>query len=167
MELISLSDILLKAGFDLTKVKLIRHVLSSNNFRECYEKGFVKEYTQLQDNNFSKGYDYWIVFVSDGGTSCRLDSCYKVNGAVTNSADLAPKEYPHPEDFNGERSYFDLEKLDILAELEGRLVIDWGKATRSWHQRISPEKDKPVIALHANQKKEFKDSRIWLYLIMS
>lgn len=38
----------------------------------------------------------------------------------------------------------DQEWLDALAEYEGRLVIDWGFAPRSWHQ-WAHEKRKPII----------------------
>ena len=85
MSLLYFTDILKKAGLDPAKVKLIRHSLSDKDFHDCYyaEPQMVWEYTRIQKPGFSKGYDYWCVFVSGKGTTARLFACYKVNGAVS------------------------------------------------------------------------------------
>ena len=73
MSLLHFSDILEKAGLDPAKVKLIRHSLSDKDFHDCYyaEPQMVWEYTRIQKPGFSKGYDYWCVFVSGEGTTAR------------------------------------------------------------------------------------------------
>lgn len=48
MALLSFSDILIKAGLDPKRVKLIRHALSDKAFKKCYDKNMVLEYTQNQ-----------------------------------------------------------------------------------------------------------------------
>lgn len=54
-----------------------------------------------------------------------------------------------------EDSYiFDLRPTDIMSDLRERLIIDWGKATVSWHQWATNKK--AVLAIQANQKYEFK-----------
>lgn len=90
MSLLHFSDILEKAGLDPAKVKLIRHSLGDKDFSKCYysEPQMVWEYTRIQKPGFSKGYDYWCVFVSGEGTTARLFACYKVNGAVSATPDL-------------------------------------------------------------------------------
>ena len=153
MSLLYLSDILRRTGIELNKVKLIRHVLSDREFRKCYESGFVKEYTQIQKVGFSSNYEYWIVFISDKGTSCKLYACYKVNGWRPNTSELIPNDFPYPTWFNGSGVYFSLDKTTLLEEFEGRLIIDWGKATRSWHQKATTEK--PVLAIQSSKKTQF------------
>ena len=66
MSLLHFTDILKKAGLDPAKVKLIRHSLGDKDFSKCYysEPQMVWEYTRIQKPGFSKGYDYWCVFVS-------------------------------------------------------------------------------------------------------
>lgn len=113
----------------------------------------VKEYTAEQREGFSKGYDYWAVFTSDKGSLSRFYALYKVNGSVPKTPDLMPENWPIPESFQGEGEYFNLEKLDILEQYEGRLIIDWGKATRMWHQKGTTEK--PVVAIQAETKRHF------------
>ena len=72
MAILNFSDVLKKVGLDPKTVKLIRHALSDERFRECYKAGMAYEYTQHQKREFSKGYSYWITFISDGGTYARL-----------------------------------------------------------------------------------------------
>ena len=45
MALLHFSDILINAGLDPAKVQLIRHAMNDKDFRACYEKNMVKEYT--------------------------------------------------------------------------------------------------------------------------
>lgn len=153
MSLLYLSDILKRAGLDLKRTKLIRHSLNDKGFRDCFDADNVKEYTQRQNLNFSKDFDYWVVFISDKGTSCKLYACYKVNGCVSDMPDVCPPNFLYPEWFTGESGFYDLEEVDLLKELEGRLIIDWGKATVSWHQKATNEK--AVLAIQAKQKVQF------------
>ena len=39
MAILNFSDVLMKVGLDPKNVKLIRHALSDERFRECYEAG--------------------------------------------------------------------------------------------------------------------------------
>ncbi len=71
----------------------------------------------------------------------------------TNVPALAPLNFPHKEWFDGNGSYFTLDRTDILKEMEDRLIIDWGASTLSWHQKALNEK--PVLAIQANPKLMF------------
>ena len=144
MAILNFSDVLMKVGLDPKNVKLIRHALSDERFRECYEAGMAYEYTQHQKKEFSKGYSYWITFISDGGTYARLHSCYRVNGSVPDAPDVCPVGLPACEakEYCGEMAFYDLEYVDLLKKYEGKLVIDWGKSTRMWHQKAVT--DKPI-----------------------
>lgn len=160
MAIFYFSDVLRKVGLDPSKVKLIRHALTDRGFRECYKANVVYEYTCHQKSGFSKGYDYWVTFISDQGTLCKLDSCYKVGAAVPDTPDMIPKGIPEIEarKFQGKNAYFHLEPLDLLKEYEGRLIIDWGKSARMWHQKGTTEK--PVVAIQADEKKVFSGFEI-------
>ena len=153
MALLYLSDILKKVGLEPSSVYLLRHSFSLQDFRECYEKGMVLDYTRQQDKDFGRGYDYWCVFISERGTLARLFGCYKVCGSVPDTLDVMPDGFPNPEHFQGNRAFFDLEHIDLLEEYENRLVIDWGNSTRQWKQKGSNEK--PVSYILPNEKQEF------------
>ena len=94
MAILNFSDVLKKVGLDPKEVTLIRHALSDKQFRECYKAGMVHEYTQHQKAGFSKGYSYWITFISDGGTYARLHSCCRVNGFGSDIPDVCPAGLP-------------------------------------------------------------------------
>ena len=155
MSLLYFSDILKKAGLDPAKVKLIRHSLSDKNFAKCYyaDPQMVWEYTRLQKQGFSKGYDYWCIFISGKGTTARLFACYKVNGSVPDTPELKPAGFPLDDNFKGELAYYGLEPVDCLQEYEHRLVIEWGNAAISWHQKGTTEKS--VLAIDSPIKKSF------------
>ena len=92
MSLLHFSDLLRKAGLDPAKVKLIRHSRSDADFNSCYQKGpeMIQEYTRVQKPDFSKGYDYWCVFISESSTTARFFACYRVNGSVPDAPALKP-----------------------------------------------------------------------------
>lgn len=46
-----------------------------------------------------------------------------------------------------------MEEIDILKEYEKRLVIDWGKGTRSWKQRAINEKE--ILSIQSKQRVRF------------
>ena len=155
MAILNFSDVLMKAGLDPKNVKLIRHALSDERFRECYKAGMAHEYTQHQKKEFSKGYSYWITFISDSGTYARLHSCYRVSGSLPDTPDVCPAGLPACEakEYRGEMAFYDLEYVDLLKEYEGKLVIDWGKSTRMWHQKATT--DKPVVEIASKNQKPF------------
>lgn len=153
MAILYFSDVLKKAGLDPAKVKLIRHALTDKGFKSCYDKNMVLEYTRQQKSGFSKNYDYWCVFISGKGTLAKLFACYKVGNSVPDTPDVMPKDFPHPEWFQGENAYYDLEHVDLLKDFEGRLTIDWGNSARMWHQKGTTEK--PIVAIQADEKKVF------------
>ena len=153
MAILYFSDILRKVGLDPAKVKLIRHALTDKGFKSCYDKNMVLEYTRQQKSGFSKNYDYWCVFISGKGTLAKLFACYRVGNSVPDTPDAMPKDFPHPEWFQGENAYFDLEHIDLLKDYEGRLTIDWGNSARMWHQKGTT--GKPIVAIQADEKKVF------------
>ena len=150
-----LSDILKRVGLDIKKVKLIRHALSDKGFKSCYDLGFIKEYTQIQNKGFARGFEYWITFISDKGTSAKLEGVYKVKSVSDVPISPQPEGFPLPEWYkaNNTLGYYDLERTDILDDFVGRLIIDWGKATRAWHHNATTEK--PVLAIQASQRMSF------------
>jgi hypothetical protein len=70
---------------------------------------------------------------------------------------LLAKDTPQPHtdeiDRAGSRDVYDLLIDERLADLQGKLFIEWGKGTRAWVQRADNKKDKPIIEL----RREFKE----------
>ena len=117
--------------------------------------GMVFEYTCHQATDFSKGYEYWAVFISDAGTYAKFYALYHVGAWVPDTAEVIPDGFPKREadGFFGRAAYYDLEHVDALQEYEQKLIIDWGKSTRMWRQKGSAEK--PVVSIQPDKKKVF------------
>ncbi|MBQ6441494.1 MAG: GIY-YIG nuclease family protein [Lachnospiraceae bacterium] len=155
MSILFFSDVIKKAGIDPKNVKLIRHSLTDKLFKECYDKGKVYEYTCHQKKDFSRDYEYWAVFISGSGTLAKFYSIYKVGSSKPDTKDNIPEGVPEKEALNyqGEYAIYDLTRVDALAEMEGKLTIDWGNSTRMWHQKGTTEK--PVVYILPDEKKVF------------
>lgn len=148
-----LSDIIKKTEIDPKNIMLIRHVLSNVKCKEYVDNNMVKEYTAIQKKDFKNKYDYWLVFISREGTTAILDSFYKVTGPYPNIPENMPEGFAAPEDFNGEGTYFELERLDTFKEFEHRLMIEWGKGTLMWHQKATTEKE--VLSIQSENRIPF------------
>ncbi len=155
MSLLNFQDILIKAGIEPAKVQLIRHSLNDKFFKACYDADMVFEYTCHQSSNFSKGYDYWAVFISRTGTYAKFYALYRVGEHRPDTRDTRPLGMPisKDDDYRGDNAVYDLEKDSSLEEYEGKLTIDWGKGTRMWHQNGTNEK--PIILIAPDKKKVF------------
>lgn len=153
MALLFFSDVLKKAGLDPAQVKLIRHPMNNKEFAPFYEKNMVLEYTRHQAAGFSKGYNYWAVFIGDMGSYAKFFALYRVGDYVPDTPDIMPPGFPYPETFQGEYAFYDLDHVDSLREYEGRLIIDWGKSVRMWHQKGTTEK--PIVAIQTDAKMVF------------
>ena len=155
MALLFFSDILEKAGIDPKTVKLIRHSLTDKTFKDCYEAKKVYEYTCHQKKEFSKGYEYWAIFISDSGTLAKFYAIYKVGESIPDTRDNMPIGLPEKEvsNYNGEYAIFNLTKVDNLDEVEGKLIIEWGNSARMWNQKGTTEK--PVVSIQPDEKKVF------------
>lgn len=142
MAILYFSDVLRKVGIDPLKVKIIRHALTDKRFKACYDANKIFEYTCHQSKKLDQGYEYWATFISDHGTLCKLHALYKVGKAVADTSEVCPEGLPEIEEreFRGEKLYFELEPLDTLREYENRLIVDWGKSARMWHQKGTTEK---------------------------
>lgn len=149
------SDVLRKADIDPAKVKLIRHSLTDKNFKACYDAGKVYEYTCHQKMGFSKGYEYWVAFISGSGTLAKFHSIYKVGDCKPDTKDVMPAGLPESEQKNyfGEYAIYDLKQIDVLADFENKLTIEWGNSTRAWHQKGTTEKQ--IISISPDEKKVF------------
>ncbi|MDQ0260433.1 hypothetical protein J2W20_002337 [Sinomonas atrocyanea] len=77
---------------------------------------------------------YWVIFIADGQRRSRLWSVFENKG-------LAPGEQ------GGPWRVFDLRPCDLLAPLEGRLVIEWNKNAVLWCRKAINAADLPVLEL--------------------
>lgn len=133
---LTLASVLHAAHLDTADVLLLRHPLSNPTVRQAYETDQLLPYVSGQLPTFPSQQSYWLNFIGEEGTSARFVACYENKGHL------------------GE-GQFDLAESPILADLAGRLVIDWGAGTRSWCQRGAMAQRKPVLSILERQVRPF------------
>jgi hypothetical protein len=130
---------------DTTKVKFVRHQDSHVDLTELMILGYLDRYQRVQSRPVFKNCDFIVSFIGLSQSRARFLGVYRVNGVRFVKDVPAPADYPLPE----EPDYFcyDLEKIEGFADLEERIIIDWGKSARAWHQWSQTIGDSEVIEL--------------------
>lgn len=127
-----LSDIIEKAGLPKNEVAVVRHTLGDKNANRAWKAGleFFEEYQRIQPKDYFCKKNYIFSFVNDNGTT-RFLGVYEVLSIVP-IKDVKPmKDYPLHQDYSKkDLVYYNLKKLDVLEDLQRRLVIEWGTGTR-------------------------------------
>ena len=136
-----LQELLIMRGIDLEKTKLIRHNITNEDVSTNLSRGYLDIYQSIQRTNRFKGCEYVLSFLGTEGTNGKYLGCYKVVGCVPFEPDLLPRNFFVGKANSEDDVFWKLEKTDILADLEDRLVIEWGKSTLSWCQNGTTEKE--------------------------
>lgn len=137
-----LSSVMAKYGLNPETTKLVRHSYSHTDMRKCYEKGFLEAYQSIQKSNVFHGCTHILSFIGTEGTSAVFFGLYEVLGEyMGNHQARMPEGYPLPEEFLNDRYYYDLVKVDSMADLEGKLKIEWGNSTIQWCQNATTDKE--------------------------
>ncbi len=96
-------------------------------------RGFFDFYQRTQSKDVFRC-EQIVSFI--GGEFGRAIFCgvYRVKEGRAVDAFPVPAGFPYPEYVSGAGFLYDLEKQTAYADLEGRIVIDWGDAPLAWHQ---------------------------------
>lgn len=134
-----LSHVLAATGIDPTDVVVLRHTFTSDGLRTADDltPSKIFDYTRRQvvDNKLGKQPPrYWLVFMADGGRRSRLLVAYENHGEVVAERD-------------GPSRYFDLQPVELLSSLIGRLVIEWSKDTVNWAKTATSAAAFPVVEI--------------------
>ncbi len=153
------NTILREAGLCLEDVRLLRHQdPRSAKGRTPYElwrdnRQQFEMYQSIQgrDHHSRLVARYWASFVVTLSDETLFAELYG-----TKYRGLLEQDTPQPQsegvDRAGSCDVWDLTLDQTLSDLIGRIVIDWGRGTRSWIQRADRQ-NKPIVEL----RKEFKE----------
>ena len=154
-----LLSILGEYDIDIQNTKIIRHPYNKPDVKKIYDAGYIESYQCEQGNAVFDNCKYILAFLGTSNTNAIFIGCYEIGRRYEgeDKKKMMPLGFPFPEYFE-HGYYYEMVKTDIMSDLEKRLVIDWGKSTRSWHQWASNNKD--VIAIYSprnmREVKEFK-----------
>ena len=105
--------------FQNAKVKLVRHKDARVEYRDMLKnRDTLLEYQRDQPTHVFKDCDYIISFIGNERNRSTLFGIYKVNDVEERDGIF----------------HYNLKQVPELEHLNDRIVIDWGKAGRSWHQ---------------------------------
>ena len=105
--------------FQNAKVKLVRHKDARVEYRDMLKnRDTLLKYQSQQPSHVFKDCDYIISFIGNERNRSTLFGIYKVN-------DVEQKDGIF---------HYGLKQVPELEHLNDRIVIDWGKAGRQWHQ---------------------------------
>lgn len=140
------SEIINLRDFKTSQIKLVRHTINRDYIKKIISSGNFDLYQSVQKTDIFKDTKYFVSFTDMEGTKALLFGVYKINGMQ--KIQQLPDELliiKEPESWEGIQFYkYDIERVNLLHDLEERLVIDWGKSTLSWHQKIL---DKEVVEI--------------------
>ena len=150
-----LSSIFKEYGVDIEQTKLVRHPLNKEDVRDVYNRGMIEAYQSTQSKNCFDNCKYIAAFMGTNKTEALFIGMYEIIESVAGSevASLMPEDYPYPEHFADDHIYYKMQKLDVMSDMDKKLVIDWGEATRSWFQWA--KNDKEVLSISNRDEIEF------------
>lgn len=131
---------LLQNKVDLEKTKLVRHNLSNPDVLRNHKNELLEFYQAVQTPTRFKNIETVISFLGTDSTNAVFQGCYQVGGNVPFKTVERPEGLAIG-DNTDDCVFYELTKTDVLAELKGRLVIEWGKGTINWCQNGTTEKE--------------------------
>lgn len=150
-----LSSILKEYKIDINKTKLVRHTFTNEDVKKIYKSGMFEIYQSLQSKNRFDGCKYIVSFIGKSKTEALFIGVYEIIEIITGSrvAEMLPIGYPEKLKTNVNYKYYKMKKLDIMADLENKLVIEWGNSPLNWHQWAI--NDKEVISISNRTEEVF------------
>lgn len=130
-----LKELLQLRGLDLSvPIKVVRHISRSIDLEELYRLGQLEVYQSYQAKETTFNCDYIVSLIATEGSRARFVGLYRVKGSKPEKETTLPSDFIHPEMSYQNDTFFDLEKLPGYEDLENRLIVEWGRGTKSWIQ---------------------------------
>lgn len=146
--MLTFNHLLEDAEIDPRQVYLARHQYSGpltpyEAWRS--EDGTFEEYQSFQNRDRFKAGSFVAAFVVPPSQDTLFAGLYSLDGS-----EISKKRFTCPisglKFERGEGFTYNMKKLNILGEYEGKLVVDWGPGFRSWVQRAH-SKQKPIVEI--------------------
>lgn len=135
--MLTLTSLLALYGFDdQVQTKLVRHQDSRRDVNLRWRQGQLEPYQAYQSHPVFQGAQRLVSFIGQPGTGALFVGVYDVLGVKRTDKFQLLRDFPYPETGTGWQYEYDLRRDTAFRDLEGRLVIDWGKGTRSWVQNL-------------------------------
>jgi len=156
--MLALEDLLVSFGFDASPpkrtVKLVRHFDSRIDVGQIYRDGKLELYQAYQSAPVFSNARTLVSFIGRGQRQAVFVGIYDVGDVYPPGAAPQPAPGDLPIDVS-DNFYYSIQQRPGFDALVGRLVIDWGAGTRSWHQWFEPQSKAVVELLPEGYVKDF------------
>jgi len=162
--MIGILELLKKRGLDLNeKIKYVRHMDKDFDINVLIRENQLETYQAYQNTPIFKECKYIVVLIGQQNLKALFYGVYEV-GRQYPAIDVPLPEhflYQHFDITGDNVVFYDLKEVSGFEDLKNRVVIDWGKAAKSFNQwlRKNPSSelvDKEVVEiLPAGYVKEF------------
>lgn len=145
---LGLLGMLTLCGFDLKqRTKLVRHAWPKQGLtaEDFVHAGWLELYQCYQGKPVFDGLDFIVSFyaLEGRGTAACLLGIFKVAPSRPVSKDRVEANCPLAEEWRkNSKVFYPLGRVAGFESLEHRLVVDWGRATQAWAQKLT---DKEVL----------------------
>lgn len=140
-----LEHLLQPFSFDMTKrIRLVRHQETGIDMFMLKRDNWFEFFQSYQGRDVFAECDVLVSFLAERGSHSVLEGVYVIDSSQGPVKVSCPDGYPYPEHVAGAKYLYKLKRDSRYDILCGRVVIDWGKGTRSWVQHFRPQ-NKPVI----------------------
>ena len=126
-ESLGILDLLTIRGFDpKCRAKLVRHQDKRFDIPTLIRDGWFDQYQSHQARDIFGDCNYIVSFTGDGGTRAKFLGVYRVLGVRQSRPSDIPRNSPFVEWRDTPCCFYTLEHQPQYADLEGRVVIEWG-----------------------------------------
>jgi len=139
-------DILKIAGFEpAPPTRLVRHQSDRYPVEKLRLNNWLELYQAYQKRPIFDKAEQVVSFYGLTGTRARFYGVYRVRSRRPGKAGRVLASCPWSQEWNrAAKVFYDLERDSRFDSLRDRLIIDWGRATRAWVQKLS---NKPVLQI--------------------
>ncbi|OAA87810.1 GIY-YIG nuclease family protein [Clostridium ljungdahlii] len=123
------------------KTMLIRHTSGEvYDINEIYENGELLNYQSVQSQDVFKDIQYIVAFIATRGTKAKFVGIYEIirkskvkdeKGTTKFVENLGIENF-----YTDNKFYYEQKETTYLSDLKDRLIIEWGKGTVKWHQKL-------------------------------
>ena len=141
-------ELLENRGLDTSRrIKMLRHQDRRYDVHDLYKTGRLAAYQSVQGQNLLNC-DYAVSFLGLEKTRSLFVGVWRVLGSRPMSDVARDPAFPFPEWYDEEDSiFYDMEEIPDFEDMKDRVVIDWGRSTRMWHQWLDRERPKAIIEI--------------------
>lgn len=139
----TLADVLHDAGLNPLDVLLIRHTYKADGLKspKALTPELVRSYTRgqlVKPGKFPQTPPrWWVVMIADGGQRSRLYTVYENLGEVRAERTSIDR-------------FYDIHETDLMADVRGRLVIEWPRDMINWAKSGSQADRMPIVEIEGS-----------------